>query len=262
MGKGKAVSYEPKTYVVAHDLHYPKTNWQTWNAMLDFIVNNNIAGFVFGGDQFDNEEISHHTKGKPIFRERGAYDRNTNGFRVKILDVLDNALDGKEKVWIIGNHDRFEQDLVEEQPELEGSIERPKLLDIEKRNWKIVPLGHAYKLGKLNVVHGEILTGFGNQGPAYPARKAVDLYGANVLAGHTHAPQSFTKISPVENTQKHMGWIAPCLCDTNPTYLRNRPTAWLNGFTIVELGLGNNFNVYPIIVVNGTFNYGGKIYGK
>lgn len=262
MGQAKAVTNEPKTFVVVHDLHYPKVNWPTWNAVLDFIINNNITGFIFGGDQFDNEEISHHTKGKPIFRERGAYDKNTTGFRVKILDPLDKLLKGKEKVYIIGNHERFEQDLIEEQPELEGSIEHEKLLHLDERGWKIIPLGHSYQIGKLNVVHGEVLTGIGNQAGMYPSRKAVDLYGANVLAGHTHSPQSFTKISPIENTQKHMGWIAPCLCDTNPSYLRNRPTAWLNGFTIVELGVGNNFNVYPVIVVNGKFSYGGKIYGK
>jgi predicted phosphodiesterase len=251
------------TWVCLHDLHYPLVNWASWNAVIDFIANNPINGFVFGGDQFDNAEISHHTKGKPIFRERGAYDRNTNGFRIKILDTLDNLLkDNQEKIYILGNHERFEQDLIEEQPELEGTIERVKLLKLEERNWKVVPLGHAYKLGKLNIVHGEILTGFGNQGPAYPSRKAAELYGTNVLAGHTHAPQSFTKISPVENVQKCMAWIAPCMCETNPAYLRNRPSAWLNGFTIVEVMNGGNFNLFPVIITNGRFSFGGKIYGK
>ena len=87
-------------WVVLHDLHYPKVNWGAWNAAIDFLANNEISGFIFGGDQFDNEEISHHTKGKPIFRERGAYERNTNGFRIKILDTLDKLLVDKTKIWI------------------------------------------------------------------------------------------------------------------------------------------------------------------
>jgi predicted phosphodiesterase len=252
---------KPGMWLILHDLHYPLVNWPAWNAALDFLSQNEITGFIFGGDQFDNAEISHHTKGKPLFRERGAYDKNTNGFRIKILDVVDKLLIGKEKVYIIGNHERFESDLIEEQPELEGTIEHVKLLELEKRGWKIVPLGHAYKLGKLNVIHGEILTGYGNQGPAYPSRKAVELYGANVLAGHTHAPQSFSKISPVEASQKFMGWIAPCMCDSNPAYLRNRPTAWVNGFTIVEVMDNGNFNLYPIIISSGKFSFGGKMYG-
>ena len=249
------------TWCVFHDLHYPLVNWPTWNAAINFIGTNNIAGFIFGGDQFDNVEISHHTKGKPFFRELGAYRRHTEGFRSKILAAIDDLMGLKPKIWITGNHERFEQDMIEEQPELQGTIEHEKLLALEDRGWQIIPLGHAYKLGKLNVIHGEVLTGFGNQAGMYPSRKAVDTYGANVLAGHTHAPQSFAKISPVDATQRFMGWIAPCMCETNPAYLRNRPTAWVNGFTIVEVQKNGNFNCYPIIVTGGKFNYGGKTYG-
>lgn len=249
------------TWVVLHDLHFPKVNWPSWNAAVNFIGTNDVAGFVFGGDQLDNEEISHHTKGKPYYREIGAYKKNTEGFRTKILDAIDELMAGKPRVWITGNHERFEMDFIEEHPELEGTIEHVELLKLVERGWKVIPLGHAYKLGKLNVIHGEVLTGIGNQAGMYPSRKAVDTYGANVLAGHTHAPQSFSKISPVNATQKFMGWIAPCLCDLNPTYLRNRPTAWVNGFTIVEVRKNGNFQVYPVIVTNGKFSYGGKVYG-
>jgi hypothetical protein len=252
-----------KTWVVAHDLHYPEYSEKTWEAMIEFIKDVKPAGFIFGGDQFNNEEISHHTKGKPFYRERASYKRNTDGFERDILRSLDGALSkGVAKVWIVGNHDRFEHDLIEEQPELEGIIERTDALKLEERGWKIVPLGHSYKLGELNVIHGEILTGIGNQAGAFPAKKAIEIYGGNVLAGHTHAPQSISKISPVEVKKKYMAWIAPILGATNPAYLRNRPTAWLTGFTVVELREKGMFNLYPIIVLDGKFSFGGKEYGK
>jgi len=254
---------KPKIFVVAHDLHFPAYSKETWNAMLEFIADVRPQGFIFGGDQFDNNEISHHTKGKPLYRERASYQRNTQRFADEILGSLDRSLGrSSERVWIIGNHDRFEHDLIEEQPELEGIVERTELLKLEERGWDIVPLGHAYKLGELSVIHGEILTGIGNQAGAYPAKKALDIYGGNVLAGHTHAPQSIAKISPVEHKKKYMAWIAPILGEVNPQYLRNRPTAWLNGFTIVELREKGLFNLYPVIVIDGKFSYGGKIYGK
>lgn len=250
-----------KTYVVAHDLHYPAYSKKTWNAMMEFIKDVRPDGFVFGGDQFDNNEISHHTKGKPFYRERASYKRNTDGFSVDILGPLEQCLkDSAERVWIVGNHDRFEHDLIEEQPELEGIIERVDTLKLEARGWRVVPLGHSFKLGELNVIHGEILTGIGNQAGAFPSKKAIELYASNVLAGHTHAPQSFTKISPVEARKKYMAWIAPILGKVNPAYLRNRPTAWLNGFTIVELRDKGLFNCYPVIVIDGEFSYGGKLY--
>lgn len=251
-----------KTWMVIHDLHYPKVHWPTFNAALHFMRENEVAGFLFGGDQFDNEEISHHTKGKPLFRPRASYRRNEHGFKHEIFVPLMKVIPrDAPRVWIIGNHDRFEYDLVEAHPEMEGTVERVRTLELEKYGWNIVPLGHAFKIGKLNVIHGEILTGIGNQVGMYPSKKAVELYGASVLAGHTHAPQSFAKISPVEHTQKHMGWIAPCCCVTNPAYLQNRPTAWLNGFTIVEEMAGGMFNVFPCITLNGKIAYGGKVYG-
>jgi hypothetical protein len=249
-----------QTWVVAHDLHYPAYSEKTWNAMMEFIKKNDIKGFIFGGDQFNNEEISHHTKGKPFYRERASFKRNTTGFTHEILEPLEASLGNAERVWIIGNHDDWEHELIEEQPELEGIIERHEAM--AARGWKIVPLGHCYKLGELNVIHGEILTGIGNQAGAYPARKAIELYAGNVLAGHTHAAQSFAKISPVEVKKKYMAWIAPILGATNPNYLRNRPTAWLNGFTIVELREKGLFNLYPIIVLDGEFSFGGKLYGS
>lgn len=246
-----------------HDLHYPLVNWPTWNAALDFLSHNKVDGFLFGGDQFDNAEISHHNKKKPYFKDKGAYAKNEKGFKKDIfVPLMARLKPNAERVWIIGNHDRFERDLVESNPEMEGHVERVVTLKLAQYKWKVVELGHAYKLGKLNVIHGEILTGFGNQAGMYPSRKAVELYGASVLAGHTHAPQSFAKISPVERTQKHMGWIAPAACDVNPLYLQNRPTAWLNGVTVVEVRSDDAFNVYPCITIHGQFSYGGRTYGK
>ena len=253
----------PKTYVVLHDIHFPKTNWPAFNAVRDFISKNKIAGITLGGDQLDFEEISHHTKGKGLYRLPGTYLKNVKGFDEKILTPLEAALPkGIPKVYHIGNHERFEYDFIESHPELQDAVDHVKILKLEQRGWQIIPLGHSSKLGKLTVIHGEILTGIGNQAGMYPSRKAAELFGTSVLAGHTHAPQSFAKISPVERTQKHMGWIAPCLCDVNPGYLRNRPTAWLNGFSIVEVRDDGAFNVFPIIVWDGRFSYGGRTYGK
>lgn len=251
-----------KRYVVAHDLHYPMYNKPTFEAMMAFIEDIKPDGFFWGGDQLDNLEISHHTKGKPFFRERGAYKRNNVGFDRDILTRVEKALPkGCEKVWIDGNHERFSQDFIEEHPELEWMLDHVTLLRLKERGWEVIPLGHCKRLGELVVAHGEVLSGVGNQCGLYPSKKAVELYGCNVLAGHTHAPQSFSKVSPVDQKKKYMGWVAPVLCDCNPAYIRNRPTSWINGFTVVELhGNKGLFNLYPIIVIDGEFAFGGKIY--
>lgn len=248
--------------VVGHDLHFPQYSKPTWAAMMQVIADLRPQVFVFGGDQFDNAEISHHNRKKPLYKPRRAYLDNQEKFDESILTPLEQAL-GKscERAWIIGNHDDWEFQFVEEHPELEGLVDRPTSLGLAKRGWKIIPLGHAYVLGNLNIIHGEILTGIGNQAGIFPSKKAMELYASNVLAGHTHSPQSFTKVSPVEKRKKYMAWIAPILGAINPDYLRNRPTSWLTGFTVVECYGAGMFNVYPVICIDGQCAYGGKLYG-
>lgn len=254
-------SKQTKTAIVAHDIHYPKVNRQALRCFLSFLAENPPDYFVFGGDQLDMASISHHNKKKPLFKGEAAYLRDIRGFDDAVLKPIE-ALIGKdcEKHWIIGNHERFEQDLVEEQPELSELVDHVSLLGLEKRGWAVTTLGHSVRIGKLTIVHGEILTGIGNQAGAFPSKKAVELYAGNVLAGHTHAPQSFTRVSPVNYREKWMGWIAPVLCDCNPSYLRNRPTAWVNGFTLVEFHPNGCFNLFPLVISQGRVAYAGKIY--
>lgn len=252
-----------KQAIAIYDTHYPVWHKPTYNAIFDYLKSNKPDVFIFGGDQFHFDSISHHTKAMPLYRTRRAYMNDIQGFDRDILTPLERLLPkGCEKIWIIGNHERFEFDLIEEHPELEGVIDHVGLLRLRQRGWTIVPLGHRYKLGKLNVIHGETLSGIGNQAGAFPARKAVDLYAGNVLAGHTHAPQTFTKISPVEDSNKWQGTIAPTAGSVNPSYLRNRATAWLNGFVLIDVQDDDAFNIYTIIVLKGKFSYGGKLYGK
>ena len=252
-----------KRAVVGHDLHFPKYSEATFNTMLEVIADIKPDVFDLGGDQFDNAEISHHNKGKSYYKPKRSYLTNQEKFDEQILTPLEKLLGPKcEKVWHIGNHDDWEFQFVEEHPEFEGLVDRPSGLHLAERGWRVVPLGHAYQIGSLNVIHGEILTGIGNQAGVFPSKKAMELYANNVLAGHTHAPQSFTKVSPVEKKKKYMSWIAPILGATNPDYLRNRPTAWMNGFTIIEQYDVKLFNLYPVIVIDGRCAYGGKVYGK
>jgi hypothetical protein len=232
--------------------------------MFQFIEENNnlIGGFVFGGDAFDNAEISHHNKQKILYRTPGSYMANRKGFETQILTPLEELLPKScEKTYIIGNHEDWERQFIEEHPELDGCISHVEGLALEDRGWTIVPLGHAHKINKLNVIHGEVLTGIGNQAGAFPSKKAVEMYGGSVLAGHTHSVQSFCRTSPVDHTMKHIGYIAPIGGATNPSYLRNRPTSWTNGFTIVEAhDDGKLFNVYPAIVSKGKFSFAGYEY--
>lgn len=250
-------------WIFAPDIHVPATDWQVFDAMVDFITHNDIRGFIFGGDQLDNTEISHHNKKKIIFRERGAYKANTKMFDERVLKVVESKL-GKTaiKVWIEGNHDNWESQLIEEQPELEGSIERPLQLGLEARGWNVVPLGKGYKVGKLLAIHGETLTGMGNQAGKYPSATAVDKYAQSVIHGHVHTMQVFTKVLPHDHHEKWAAYSSPVIAKRNPGYARNKPNAVVNGFSIIEVDSDRNFQVWPVVVTGGKFLFSGVRYGR
>lgn len=249
-----------KIACAVYDTHYPQHHKPTWKAIFNYLDFERTDLFVFGGDQLNLQCISHHTKNQPLYRTRRAYMNEIQGFDRDILTPLESRFNNTKKVWIIGNHEDWEHDVIEEHPELEDAIGHVKLLHLVERGWEVVHLGHCFKYGKFHFIHGEILTGIGNQAGMYPSRKAVELYAGNVLAGHTHAPQTFTKISPVDAKNKWQGHISPTAGSVNPDYLRNRPTAWLNGFNRIEFAPNGQFNYYPIITIDGKFMWNGKVY--
>jgi predicted MPP superfamily phosphohydrolase len=252
-----------KRAVAVFDIHYPVHHKPTINALFDYLKENPPDILTLGGDQFHFDCISHHTADKPIYRTQRSYINDVEGFEENVLTPLEKLLPKHcEKTYHLGNHERFETDFIEKHPELDGAIDHTQILNLKKRGWKIIPLGHASNLGKLVVAHGDTVGGVGNQMPGQPAKKALELYSSNILIGHTHAPQTFTKISPVEHTNKWQGHVAPCACEVNPNYLRNRGTAWLNGFCVVDVFPNGNFSYYPVIITDGVFSFGGKQYGK
>lgn len=251
-----------KRAIFAVDWHYPLIHKPTLAALLNFLKREPVDVFIYGGDQHDNACISHHNKSKPMYKPPGAFQRDTAGFWREVMEPVQLYTPNAQHVWIDGNHERFADDLIEEHPEFAGIFDRKKIYKLAENNYTIVPLGHSFKMGRLSFVHGEWLTGIGNQGGTFPAKKLVEITATNTIAGHTHAAQSFTRISPVSQSEKWMGWISPIMGATNPAYIRNRPTAWLNGFTLVEYHPNGNFNTYPIIISAGKFVYGGKEYGK
>lgn len=253
---------KPGLWLAAYDVHYPATHWPTFKAMLQFMEENPLDGFVFGGDQRDNQEISPYTRGKPRLRQAaGTYMANLRGFDERILKPIEARLprDAAERVYILGNHDDWEQQYIDENPEWEG-VQTHEALRVAERGWKVIPCGQHIRMGKLTLIHGEQLAGIGNQIPGSPAKKAVESYNSNVLFGHFHAPASHPKVMPFDKS-KLMAWCSPIVGATNPLYLRNKPTAWVNGFTLIEFHGDGNFNVYPVVVTKGKFSWNRKTYG-
>jgi hypothetical protein len=246
---------KPKLYVAAFDLHWPKPHKPTVNAMLDFVRKNNIDGFIFGGDVFDNDHVSHHNKGKISIEASGTIAKDTKTFDDGLFTELNQILPKScRKIWMDGNHDDWLNQYLEQHPQMAGSIERQNTLHLKSRGWEYFPCGSIVRIGRLCFIHGETLGG------KYHAQTAVDRYCTNVAYGHFHTMQSAVKILPHNAEQRWVAQSFPAMCGLNPTYLRNKPTAWVNGFGIFEFYDGGFFNMWPVVVTRGRFTFGGRVY--
>lgn len=254
---------EVKTAVAIYDLHYPQHHQPTVDAILDFLTRNKPDIVILGGDQLDCAEISHHNKHKGLYKLPGSYKRNIDNFDKNILKKIEASISSDcQKIWIQGNHENWSYELVEHNPELQGMVEPELLLNLEERGWQFVPFNHSFKYGELTIIHGAELAGCGNQNSTFHAKKAMEIFCTNVLYGHYHAPQTFTKLLPTDQKRKWQAHCAPIAGNVNPLYLENRPTAWLHGWVVIEFRKDGEFNLYPVIAIDGVASYGGKLYGK
>lgn len=117
-------------------------------------------------------------------------------------------------------------------------LEVPHLLKLEARGVQWVPYwstGKLYKVGKLYFAHGRYAQ-------KHHAFKHVDTLGVNVVYGHTHDVQQFSK-ELMGNDSTLSGQSLGCLCLYKQPYLKGNPTRWQHAF--------GEFDVFP----DGYFNF-------
>ena len=248
---------KPKTWIILADIHSPYEHRPSWLAVQDFLTKNHVDGVVLLGDNMDCENISRHTKGLPGKRVAGGWQKELDHFDLNILKPLENRLKrGCKKIFFMGNHEDWLDDLLDEQPELKGALSIEKSLDLHNRGWKVIPIGKHYNIGKAFLVHGDQV-GSG----MHVSKKLVDAFCATSIMGHVHTAQMHVKTSQVKSRDKWAGYVIPTLGTVAPKYAKGRPNAHINGFGIVEEWPNGNINVYIVIISDGRFSYGGKIYG-
>lgn len=249
----------PKLHVVVGDLHYPEMDFKAFSALLEFVRKNKrrIASFTINGDGLDCSDVSRHTEGKPRLRRRGGWKESIDGFRKDVLDKLDAVLPkGCKKAFIAGNHEDWLQDLLDKQPELEGLLEIPVLLELEKRGWEWKECGRHVERAGFIILHGDQI-GSG----VHVAKKAGDLISGNVIMSHVHRLSMFSRAALVSEKKKHLAVTLPCMCTVSPTYAKGQPNAFVVGFGIIEEWAHNRANVYAPVIMDGAFSYGGVLYG-
>lgn len=250
-------------FIALYDLHwgYERRNGhkvalhdeKALNATLKFLSDFKPDHVILGGDILDCGAVSHYNHGKPGAVEGLRLLSDAKDLREKLIKPI-QSLKTKSLTYIIGNHEDWLNDLVDQVPALEGIVDVRSILDLNKK-WLVVPNGGAHKLGKLVFVHGDQI-----KGGESAAKNATLAYEANVRMGHYHTFQVYTKTSAIQ-ANGHTGMCVPCLCKKDPKYGGGAPNKWMQGFLWGYVGgPENSFNDYVSVIVNGNVTVNGKFY--
>ncbi len=210
-------------FVVISDLHSTHVARRSFNAVLKFIEDFAPEVIIQIGDLLDLYVLMEKVKQKnPAFSEQDFkdIDRDFEVGAELLSDIGAVAPKDCKKVWTLGNHEYRIDVLLEKFPHFASYLAIKNRMNIA--DWEVLPYLTPYKLGKLNVFHGE----FWN---ISHMRKHLQVYQKNMLYGHTHSISQETLQSPLRELPTWAGNIG-CLCDLSPDYQRNKSNKWEHGF--------------------------------
>lgn len=243
--------------VLLPDIHFPHYEQRVMDAVDEFIIDYDPDELVYMGDQISLDCISGWNRRKPLLKEGQRLLHDYDNFNREVLINHENITRSDcRRTFMIGNHEQRIEWYCEEHPELYGMIDIVRHLNLKERGYNIVPFNEIHSVGKLSVIHGFYWNKF-------HAAKTLEAFEGNVVYSHVHNPQMYAKVSPIDRKGYHTATSLPCLCNIKPDYHKNAPNFWINGFGVVEhLPATGYFNLYPIIIIEGSFMYNGRYYGK
>ena len=238
----------PKCGLAYYDTHHPHYNIPLWLNFLKLVKRKKPNVLILGGDNMNFDAVDHwmHEKKRERKMEGKRLIAEYNGFKKEILDPLEKILPKDcRKIWLNGNHEDWVELAIDKERQGEGYWEIENNLHLKAKGWETYKYGEYAKVGKVYFIHGQ----YTNQAHA---KKTVSVYEKNIVYGHDHTLQVFTKITPVEN-EPHTGMSVPCGCNMNPGFMRNKPHAWVNGFLVFYF-TKKIFSLYPVIsIFDGKF---------
>lgn len=243
----------PETIPAYFDPAKPKKDTAFFKFLKDFqphiIVN--------GGDALDLSCISHWNRGKPKLVE-GKRLKSDYALYNQLLDKYESVNKSLEKhIQLEGNHCLWARMLIEENPQAyEGMIEMPDNLNLKSRGIQWIENGKTAKVGKLYFHHGNFKVGYS---PEYHAKAIGMTFGVNMLYGHYHTEQVWTKVSPIDEHPIQTQCVGT-LAHLNPVWLRNRPNAWVNSFWVGYVMSNGNFYGHSVKILQDQFVFDGQTY--
>ena len=240
-----------KRAIVTPDKHFPIHDATAINVVKKAIEIVKPDIYIDLGDTGEWEHFStHYWKGrsaKPMEDLIPLLDKDVDDVN-KGMDTIDESLDKagvKERHFVQGNHEVWLDNFVVRYPYLKQYLTE-NALRLKERGYKYHPYNRKklLKIGSLNFTHGKYTS-------KYHSYKHLDVYGENVMYGHTHDLQRHTKTFSGGRTIS--SWSLGCLKDieNDEDWLGGRLTNWNHSFAIVDWFKGGNFKVEVVEIIKG-----------
>jgi predicted MPP superfamily phosphohydrolase len=243
-----------KKVISLFDLHIP--NNIDLKPICDFIKDEQPDVIILGGDFMDMESLSHWALagGKRLTLEGKRFQKECD-IAKEVIIKLKSCAKNAEIVYLEGNHEDWVNQYINQHPEMEGIINLPKMLDLDRLNVKWIPYKaekNYYKIGKLYYTHGEYTC-------SNHAKKMLETWNCNIRYGHLHNHLVWSRTSKKGIGDFHKAISIPCLC-RNGDYMVGKSNNWSHGFHIAYILPSGNFYEYVIQIIDNTFCYNNKIY--
>lgn len=209
------------------DAHIPYEDKEAFGLMLKIAKGWDPTHVVILGDWIDCYSISSHDK-DPSRKEDFEYEINSARKRLyELTKIVPNA----QRYFMAGNHEhRLPRYISKVAPELHGMLTIDGLLGLKQLGWKYTPYKHSTTIGKASITHD-----VGQAGP-HAHTKAADVYGKNIIIGHTHRAGISYQGTVAGN--KHAGMMCGWLGDLGAIDYMHADKArkdWIHGVGIGHL---------------------------
>ena len=254
-------------FVAFGDLHYgwekknkklkPIHNQRAIDLTLEFTKDYKPDKIYVVGDLLDAHEVSHWNKSKKLSTEGLRLRKSFLECQTKFVEPLEDIADDNDAEinYILGNHERWISDVIEDNPVLDGFLDLDEELQLGLR-WQIYPQGTVLNLGKLHFLHGENISG-----STRDLLINVADYEASIRVWHHHTFGAITKRSAVAAKNLKNGMFVPGLCDRAPGYANRKPNSWVHGFLWGEVDTKSGyFSDQVKIITDKGFWHMGKHY--
>ena len=230
-----------KKIVALFDIHVP--DHINLNPVFEFIKDWKPTHIVIGGDAHSYPSVSAWDSDQSRNLDGGTIKQNHEELNKIVLEPVRKASSKAQIIYLEGNHEYRLVRACASIPNLRNYAELK--LNIPK-DIKLYPMNIPYRANEnLVYVHGIYIN-------KYHARATVEAYHTSVIYGHVHSFQSHTTVSPVDYSHFYKGQSIGSLSHLNPDWMKNRPNAWVNGFSYTYVENGSFWDT-PVVIVKNTF---------